>query len=208
MPFSGSDPKEIVRKIRAGQYRPLAQAAPNIPEALVDLVSRMLSSNPADRPQTGHDVVAALNDITRRYGIESAASDISEMLSNIFPDEQGEAPAGVIEIVRQSRADLEVSATRRDSATIPSGSLSASLSSSPSPMTPTRVTPSAFSASDVSMSLPRRSSRDILVAPPATLPEPPAVSLRASSWILFKPIVIVVLLVGLSLATYFLVRLW
>src|SRR5262249_596402 len=37
MPFSGSDPKEIVRKIRAGQYRPFAQAAPNIPEALADL---------------------------------------------------------------------------------------------------------------------------------------------------------------------------
>jgi len=201
MPFSGSEPKEIVRKIRAGQYKPLQQAAPNIPEALAELVGRLLSSNPDDRPQTGHEVVAVLNEITRTYGIESSTSDMAEMLANLFPDEQGDAPPGTVEIVRATRHDLDVSATKRD---LPpgSGSLSSSLSAasgSPSPVTPSRVTPSSLRSADVSMSLTRRSGRL-----PEAVPEPPPVDLRPSGWL--RTLALALVLAALAVAAYMIVR--
>src|SRR5690348_11774932 len=84
MPFSGQDPREIVKKIRAGQYKPLQQAAPDIPEALAHLVARLLAPNPDERPQTGHEVAATLTEITRSYGIESSAPHLARFLAEMF----------------------------------------------------------------------------------------------------------------------------
>jgi hypothetical protein len=57
-----------------------------------------------ERPQAGHEVVTALNEITRGYGFESSATDIANLLTVMFPDEQSDAAAaGLIEIVRASR---------------------------------------------------------------------------------------------------------
>src|SRR5438094_2327476 len=61
MPFSGSDPKEIIRKIRTGQYRPLQEIAP-VPDRLAMLVERLLAPNPSLRPPRGLEVVAELDD--------------------------------------------------------------------------------------------------------------------------------------------------
>src|SRR5947208_17023736 len=63
-PFSGAEPKEIVRKIRAGQYKPLQEVAAEVPTPLAKLVASMLASNPDHRPQRGQEVVAELNEIT------------------------------------------------------------------------------------------------------------------------------------------------
>src|SRR5690606_29719619 len=38
MPFSGSDPKAILRKIRAGSYQPLQERVPELPDSLAELV--------------------------------------------------------------------------------------------------------------------------------------------------------------------------
>jgi serine/threonine protein kinase len=100
LPFSGKDPKEIVPKIRSGQFTPLETAAPDVPAPLAALITRMLAPDPAARPQTGHEVVAALNEVTRTHGIECSAVDMSALLSNLFPDDTA-APA--IEIVRDTQ---------------------------------------------------------------------------------------------------------
>ena len=103
MPFTAPEPKEIVKKIRAGQFRPLTQIAPHVPDRLAALVSRMMAPNPDDRPQRGLEVVAELTEIARQHGLDSSGPSISQFLLQLFPDEGGglaEAVSGVQEIVR------------------------------------------------------------------------------------------------------------
>lgn len=109
MPFGGTTPKDIVRKIRAGQYKPLHECAPDIPRELSALVARLLSPDPEHRPQTGREVVTALTEITRNYGIDSSAAGIAGFLSGLFPNERSES-AGIIELVRVGGPGEEASA--------------------------------------------------------------------------------------------------
>jgi serine/threonine-protein kinase len=98
MPFTGREPKEIVKKIRAGQYKPLREIVP-VPERLAVLVGRLLSPNPDDRPQRGQEVAAELTDIARQYGIESSGPSIAHILTQLFPSEiagASEPPAASI----------------------------------------------------------------------------------------------------------------
>ncbi len=134
MPFSGPEPKDIVKKIRAGAYKPLKQVAPAVPERLASLVSRLLAPSPADRPQRGQEVVAAINDIAREYGLTSSASKISAFLSQLYPEDSvgaGISDTGPIvkEIVR-AYPDEGGSLTVRDTPT-----------SSPAERSPMSVTP-------------------------------------------------------------------
>ena len=93
MPFSGTEPKEIVKKIRAGQYKPLQEIVPDVPESLASLVGRLLSPNPDERPQRGQEIVAELTEIARHYGIESSAPDISDVpRRSCFPAKQAARP--------------------------------------------------------------------------------------------------------------------
>ena len=75
VPFTGSEPKEIVKKIRAGQYSPLHHVVA-VPDRLAMLVARLLAPNPDDRPQRGQEVAAELADIARQHGFESSSAGI------------------------------------------------------------------------------------------------------------------------------------
>jgi eukaryotic-like serine/threonine-protein kinase len=88
MPFTGREPKEIVKKIRAGQYKPLREIV-SVPERLAVLVGRLLSPNPDDRPQRGQEVAAELTDISRQYGLEGSGASIAYILKQLFPSEAG-----------------------------------------------------------------------------------------------------------------------
>ena len=90
MPFTGAEPKEIVKKIRTGQYKPLHEIV-QVPERLALLVARLLAPSPDDRPQAGQEVAAELTDIARQYGIESSGSSIASFLAQLFPSEAGGA---------------------------------------------------------------------------------------------------------------------
>jgi serine/threonine-protein kinase len=90
MPFTGAEPKEIVKKIRAGQYKPLHEIV-QVPEQLALLVARLLAPNPDDRPQAGQEVAAELTDIARQYGIEGSGPSIASFLAQLFPSEAGGA---------------------------------------------------------------------------------------------------------------------
>jgi eukaryotic-like serine/threonine-protein kinase len=103
MPFTGPSPKEIVKKIRAGQYKPLQEIVA-VPEQLAWLVARMLAPNPDDRPQRGQDVAAELMEITRQYGLDTSAAGISYIVKQLFPSETGgtsdQRASSIREIVR------------------------------------------------------------------------------------------------------------
>ncbi len=94
MPFSGTEPKEIFKKIRAGNYKPVRELVPDVPEPIANLVASMLSPNPDQRPHTGHDIVAILSEVTRAYGYESSGSSITNLLT-IFADEEAARISGI-----------------------------------------------------------------------------------------------------------------
>ncbi len=99
MPFAGYDPKEIVRKVRAGQFTPLAQVVPDLPEQLTKLVDRMLSPDPTNRPDTGREVATTLDEIVRSKGIEGSALSLASFLSSLYGDTRD--PTAPIETVRR-----------------------------------------------------------------------------------------------------------
>lgn len=211
MPFNGTSPKEIVRKIRAGQYKPLQQCAPDIPEGLAQLVSRLLAPNPKDRPQSGREVVAELTEITRACGIESSASNVAYFVTEMFPSERNEAP-GIMEIVRASGPieDFEAFAIRSapgkgpaTPAAPPDERPSSVRFGSPTPGSiGNGFTPSGFLAEDVSMSLPRRSPEFTASKQDfsSTVPK-----VTATTWNIQR-IIIVLTIVLLAVAAYLLVR--
>jgi serine/threonine-protein kinase len=133
MPFTGKDPKEIVKKIRAGQYKPLQEIVP-VPERLAVLVGRLLSPNPDDRPQSGQEVAVELTEITRQYGIESSGLHIAQFLAQLFPSEDGGAlehdGAGVVRVVLDERGSLTAKERTTGSASSDASSVSHSISTS------------------------------------------------------------------------------
>jgi eukaryotic-like serine/threonine-protein kinase len=155
MPFGGTEPREIVKKIRAGNYKPLHEAAPHIPEPVAHLVSRMLASKPEDRPQTGAEVAATLMEITRGFGLESSAVSIITLLSQLFGNEEG-ATTPVAELLRNSSSDI--SATRRTAQGTGPTPTSMEASPSPTPSSFNRHTPSTGMPIDHSVSLTRKSA--------------------------------------------------
>ena len=225
MPFGGTTPKDIVRKIRAGQYKPLHELAPNIPKELSALVARLLSPDPEARPQTGREVVTALSEITRAYGIDGSPGNISAFVSGLFPNERSET-SGIMEIVRtggpheesESFAALESAATKVGIGSGPKqvpavlddskspGSLSPS-SLSPSPMSlpgsaPHMLTPSSgFNTTDLSTSFPRSKSRDF----PRQDLSGPTPRLAGAGWNI-RRVLIVVIIVLLAIAAYLLIH--
>ncbi len=113
LPFVGSDLKDVVRKIRAGNYLPLKEAAPDIPDALAQLVSSMLSPNPDDRVQKGSEVAATLTEIARSYGMDVSGATISTFMNETFAAE-GRGESGAIEIVRPPVSAPSRQAPRRE----------------------------------------------------------------------------------------------
>ena len=195
MPFARADPKEMVKKIRAGQYAPLEQAAPDLPKGLALVVQRLLAPNPEDRLQTGQDLVAALTEITRSYGIESSATDLATWLSSMFTHDSNEiavseppnavrsdAPT-TIGIVEDSKPPLSPGSTSQPGSKSAPGSNSNPSHSFPAPL-------------DISMSISRRAdSRPTIVEQQE--------SLRPSVWAYAtKGIIVVIVLLLIAAAAY------
>ena len=166
MPFAGKEPREIVQRIRAGDMKPLMQRVPDLPKPIADLVSRMLAPSPSARPQTGQEVVTALDEITRTFSLDSSSTEIANLLANLFPQEQAGAGPGTVELVRVSQEHVAVSLSP----------------GSPSPIqgvTPTQV--------DVSVSLARRPTRIGIATPPR-----PSVKALVVQSVLFAVVIIVI----------------
>jgi serine/threonine protein kinase len=216
MPFTGSDPKEIVRKIRSGHYKALQHAAPDIPEPLSALVDRMLSPNPDDRPQTGREIVTTLSEITRSYGIESSAANIASFMAQLFPEgKNGGDDANIVELARSrnsSRMDIASAPTRIGYA----APAVADAGAAARPSTPSsgmaRPTPSPTSQPyanavpiDASVSLARRQA-NLTSPPPMAMPAPvpplpPHVKVGGMSATM-KAVFAILLLAAVGIAAY------
>jgi eukaryotic-like serine/threonine-protein kinase len=147
MPFTGNQPKEIVRKIRAGQFTRLEEVAPHLPARLTELVHRMLSPSPKSRPQQGREVVDELNEIARAHALESSGQSIAEFLNRVSPSSAVHDPLGMCEIIRGDALDSVEPRTM-------------------SPLTPsarTRVT-----SPSMTVRFSNRTSQSITVSPPTS----------------------------------------
>jgi serine/threonine-protein kinase len=223
MPFGGTTPKDIVRKIRAGQYKPLHECAPHLPQELSALVARLLSPDPEDRPQTGREVATALTEIARSYGIESSSPNIASFVSELFPNERSQS--GIMEIVRaggpieepESFAALEAVATKVGIGSGPKQPPASLLddskspgSLSPSPLSPISLLPgsapqmltpsSGFATADISTPFPRSRSSSF-IKQDLSAPAPKV----TSRWDL-RRVLIVITIVLLAIAAYLLVH--
>jgi serine/threonine protein kinase len=132
VPFTGSEPREIVKKIRTAQYKPLQEVAA-VPDRLALLVGRLLAPNPDDRPQRGQEVAAELADIARQYGFESSGASIAYILSQLFPNgasgsSDPQAPS-IKEIVRNFGDDVSSFSTEKSSVSMTQSSMSTSMPS-------------------------------------------------------------------------------
>ncbi|MBA3395929.1 MAG: serine/threonine protein kinase [Deltaproteobacteria bacterium] len=191
MPFTGKEPKDIVKKIRAGQYKPLHQVAPHVPERLALLVSRLLAPNPEDRPQRGQEVVNELNDIARAHRFESSGPNIADLLAQLFPHD--EVP--LTEIVRhfpdEASGGTGGSMTTRDRSPVSVTSSRAQIDVS-----------ETFRRSAHDFTLPSEdTARGRISASRLEVPAPPAVA-PERSLSSARILVVVVLAVVLAVATY------
>ena len=151
-PFAGRDPKDIVKKIRSAQYRPLREVAPHVPVRLAGLVESLLQPAPEHRPQSGQDVVAQLNEIVRDEGYYATAASISTMVTDLFPISQA-AESPQIEVIRPSLTDSSLSR------------VSGSMSISPT-MTPTLGSRISSTGRAVPAELAAGSNEPMVVPPP------------------------------------------
>lgn len=204
MPFSGSEPREIVKKIRAGSYRPVEELAPHVPPAISELVARMLASRPEDRPQTGQEVASALTEIARDNGLDASGPSLANLLTQLFGDDAQDARD-----LRLSGEHIALTATRKlaigsgSTQTQEGDSSNRSLGSSSSSFN--RATPSVPFAVDASVSLARRSTefsapqRPVVPMVPETLGPSPASRL-------LRILLVAAIVVGVAVAMYVFVR--
>jgi serine/threonine protein kinase len=59
---------------------------PDVPEALDDIVLRMLAKSPADRFETGAEVIEALEALAHRLGIALSATMLGRLMREVFGD--------------------------------------------------------------------------------------------------------------------------
>jgi serine/threonine protein kinase len=65
-PFPGADPLQVIAALALADPPPIRQANPDIPDALADLVTRLLAKDRAQRPESARHVVEALLAIERQ----------------------------------------------------------------------------------------------------------------------------------------------
>lgn len=82
-PFFAQSAEEMRRKALVGERRPLRDARPDVPSALVDLIDRALAHEPGDRPTTAarmyEDLASVLHSLGRRVG----PRDLAEWLQGL-----------------------------------------------------------------------------------------------------------------------------
>jgi serine/threonine protein kinase len=191
MPFTGKDPKDIVKKIRAGQFKPLGQIV-QVPERLDQLVSALLAPNPNDRPQRGQEVAAELTEIARQHGFESSSPSIAQFLSHLFMRDANATPMEttmpIVEVLRTRTDSLAPQLAQASPGPVgrPSGTMPTVLATPP--RLPTTTSP-----------LPMRPS----ASQPVHVPLPHQRVGRGISWMTIAVIGIAVIV---AIALYFMVR--
>ncbi|CAN5339855.1 hypothetical protein BH11MYX1_BH11MYX1_32500 [soil metagenome] len=113
-PFSAKEPAELTRKIRARDYTPLEELAPQVPPRIAALVARMLEPNADSRPARGADIVAELNEIIREYGLERSPQNIALMMASLFAGTDGPRVTEAAGLKHPRRREESVSSAVRN----------------------------------------------------------------------------------------------
>ncbi|WP_437983704.1 serine/threonine-protein kinase [Sorangium sp. So ce117] len=95
-PFAAPTAFEIMRRLQASEYPPLALVRPDVPRSLVDVVSTMLAKNPEDRfPDAGrlHEALLGFFYATaERFG----ANDLADFLEPFHEEKSAEIQASAV----------------------------------------------------------------------------------------------------------------
>ena len=89
--FGGTSEAEIVHSLLFGDLRPPSARAPEIPAELDELVTRLLSREPDQRPSRGLEVTEALAPLRRTEGFD-AADRLAQTIARLFPADTPEGP--------------------------------------------------------------------------------------------------------------------
>lgn len=65
LPFNGPDPMAVLIALTTEAPVPIRTLAPNLPPAIVDLIDRLMTKDPAGRPQSAAEVSATVREIER-----------------------------------------------------------------------------------------------------------------------------------------------
>ena len=88
--YGGENTKERYEKIREARIPNLHTLAPGIPDELVQLVHRMVSKSPDDRPQTCQAVVDELTKILSHTSVAKLEQELAERVVALFPKEKSD----------------------------------------------------------------------------------------------------------------------
>jgi serine/threonine protein kinase len=96
-PFDGETDLATLDRIRSHDPGSLAEASPDAPPEVVDVVDRLLSKDPHGRPATAADAVKTLKGLFLRRGVLVSARDVAEWLQTTLqslPPAQRQQPGG------------------------------------------------------------------------------------------------------------------
>jgi serine/threonine-protein kinase len=80
LPFAASNPTAILRRVLEGDFADPRAVDPRVCDALADLLTRCLSTDPARRPQTAAEVRDALDALLAEVGIERPPEELIAFL--------------------------------------------------------------------------------------------------------------------------------
>lgn len=95
-PFYATTPTALAIAHATERPCPLAERAPDVPEALCDLVDRLLSKTPADRPADAGELVSALSAVISPLSTAAMASGTGSRRHGLIDDR---APRGMVTLV-------------------------------------------------------------------------------------------------------------
>ncbi|MFT4978294.1 MAG: serine/threonine protein kinase, partial [Myxococcota bacterium] len=93
--FQHPDPEEKLRRVREAVVPDIREHAPDVPEALWTILSRLLARDPADRYDRAEEVEEDLWSFLFSMGWRADAAELSAFMASLFPDIAARPPAQV-----------------------------------------------------------------------------------------------------------------
>jgi serine/threonine-protein kinase len=81
LPFSGSNPHQVLKRIMEGRFKDPLQARPSIGGKLATIIRRLLELEPEKRYQSARDLESDLSDFVAEMGIESPDEALASYLT-------------------------------------------------------------------------------------------------------------------------------
>jgi tRNA A-37 threonylcarbamoyl transferase component Bud32/tetratricopeptide (TPR) repeat protein len=81
-PFAGRSPQRMLAAHMSEMPKPIGEVRPEIAPAFADLITQCLAKEPADRPQSAHDIAQILDGIATGTGVHSGSMLSAGRISN------------------------------------------------------------------------------------------------------------------------------